>query len=98
MSDFENLLLCLFSKYFLIIYFVLDTASSTVDFTWKEENLVHPQEPMVKWETADELHGTGSYQMKYHGKSEWQRKIIWETTTTTREVSAWKLAPRKEQL
>lgn len=39
MSDFENLLLRLFSKYLLIIYFVLDTASSTVDFTWKKRDL-----------------------------------------------------------
>lgn len=88
MNDFENLLLHLFSKYLLIIYFFLDTASSTVDFTWKKENLVHPQEPVVKWETTDELHVTGSFQMKYHGKSEWQRKMIWEAMATTREVSA----------
>ena len=30
--------------------------------------MVHPREPIVQWETADELHGTW-WQMTYHGRS-----------------------------
>lgn len=31
--------------------------------------MVHPQEPIVQWEAADELHGTGCWQMTYHRRS-----------------------------
>lgn len=78
----------LFNKHLFRIYFVVDTASSTVNFALNKEYMVHSQKPTVKWETADELSGTGFCLMKSHGKKEWQRKIYWETGATTRELSA----------
>lgn len=88
----------LFNKHLFRIYFVVDTAPSTVDFTLNKEYIVHSQKPTVKWEPADELHGTGSCLVKSLGKKECRKKIIWEAGATTRDLCAQKFAPRSQQL